>query len=75
MGLTNGQAKGHFMNGEASAGKEANDVDGDEEVSEARRWEGIPFSTMIIGALVQQGTDKTALRLFCGLFEMSMQAG
>lgn len=55
------------------AGADAN-AEHDDEVGEARRWEGVPFSSMIIGALVQQGTDKTALKLFCGLFEMSMQA-
>ncbi len=37
------------------------------------KWEGIPGSHIILGALTRHDADKTALRLLCGLFDMSMQ--
>jgi SWI/SNF chromatin-remodeling complex subunit SWI1 len=45
----------------------------DEDFAELTNWEGIPQGHAILGACLLAGTDKTALGLLCGLFEMTMQ--
>ena len=44
----------------------------DEDV-DAPSWEGIPQGHAILGACLIPYTDKTALRLLCGLHDMTMQ--
>ena len=63
-GLTNGLTNG-AVNGEAA--------EDDEDDSYGPNWEGIPQGHAILGALMMNQTDKTALRLLCHLHEMTMQ--
>jgi SWI/SNF chromatin-remodeling complex subunit SWI1 len=59
-----GQSNG-IVNGESTVDEDAEDP--------APKWEGIPHGHAILGACLLANTDKTSLRLLCGLFEMSMQ--
>ena len=44
-----------------------------DDLPAAPRWEGVPDAHLILGACLEMRTDKTALRLLCGLFDLSMQ--
>ena len=61
-GLTNGTTNG-TVHGEGDQ----------EDESHAPSWEGIPQGHAILGACLIPYTDKPALRLLCGLHDMTMQ--
>lgn len=62
-GLANGMTNG-AVNGA---------VDDEEGEEHAPSWEGIPQGHAILGACLLPYIDKTALRLLCGLYNMTMQ--
>ncbi|KAK5173010.1 uncharacterized protein LTR77_003132 [Saxophila tyrrhenica] len=75
-GKVGAAASQHQQNG-AVNGSSTRNAEGEEKDSSTavavQKWNGVPTSNVILGALTHPDADKTALRLLCGLFEMSMQ--